>query len=395
MGVLRLAFWVQLCLSLTIMPVLAEVKVDKYSVDIAATARIFAEEESLAIDDSYRFGPGLEIEANAEGDIGDTGYKLRLFGSWDEQDGERRYADIRQASLHWRRDQLSLNLGVSTFFWGVSESLNIVNVLNQADLRQAIDGKEKMGQTFASLGLRFDNGELSIFYLPTFREREFPERPSFGLPISDRALFESSNRGGDVALRGHFYAGDLETGIGYFRGTRRAPLLVRPSPSATMLTPFYIETENFLLDTLYLLGDTTLKLEAKTGRELEQGFFAANVGLEHPIYSLPDSMQDLSLIAEYLIDDRDEQAETLGQNDLFVGLRASFGDTGDSEFRGVISYDFDSHGNYLDLGLEHRLSDYFRIETRAFLFLNVGRSDTWLYPVRDEDFIEFKLHYSF
>ncbi|MFC6979676.1 hypothetical protein [Microbulbifer taiwanensis] len=384
-----------LSLSLATRPAVADTEIDKHSVDVAATARAFAQAAPLAIGDSYDYAPGVQGEADAEGRIGDTDFKLRLFGAWDAQDEERRYADIRQASLHWRHDRLSLGAGVGTFFWGVSESINVVNVLNQADLRQAVDSKEKMGQTFVSLGLRFGNGELSLFYLPTFREREFPERPAFGLPVSQRALFETPDKGGDIALRGLFYAGDLEAGLGYFKGTRRSPLLIRRSPTATEWTPFYIETENLLLDALYLLHEATLKLEAKTGRELDQGFFAANVGIEYPVYSLPGGIQELSLIAEYLVDDRGERAETLGQNDLFIGLRTSFGDIGNSSFRGVVSYDFDSQGNYLDLGLEHRLSDYFRFETRALVFLNAGRDDNWLYPVRNEDFIEFKLHYSF
>lgn len=374
---------------------LANGVVDSSTVDIAATARAFAHEAPAAIGESDRLAPGFQAEADVSGDLGGTAYKLRLFGNWDAQDEERRYADIRQASLHWRRDGLSLGLGVGTFFWGVSETLNIVNVLNQSDLRQAVDGKDKLGQSFASVGLRLGSGELSLYYLPTFREREFPQRPSFGLPVSDSARFETSAKGGDIALRGLFYVGDLEAGLGYFNGTRRAPLLIRDSPVDTELKPFYIETENLLLDALYLVGDTILKLEAKTGRELDQGFFAANLGIEYPVYALPDSVQDLSLIAEYLLDDRDEQAETLGQNDLFVGLKTTFGDIGSSQFRGVVSYDFESGANYADLSLKHRLNDWFRIETRALLFLNAGPEDTALYPVRDEDFIELKLHYSF
>ena len=393
MGSFRIVLRALQCLIM--MPILADAEVEEYSVDIAATARAFVQEAPLEIGDSYRFDAGLEGEVSAEGRFADTDYKLRLFGNWDEQDDERRYTDIRQASLHWRRDRVSMSLGVGTFFWGVSESINIVNVLNQADLRQTVDGKEKIGQTFASVGLRFGHGEVSLYYLPIFREREFPERPSLGLPVSGRAIFEASDRNRDFALRGHFYIGDLETGLGYFKGTRRAPLLISRNPAATTLTPFYIETENLLLDALYLFDETILKLEVKTGHELDQGFFAANVGIEYPIYSLPDSIQDLSLIAEYLIDDRDAQAESLGQNDLFIGLRTSFGEIGKSQVRGVISYDFDSHANFLDIGLEHRLNDYFRLETRALVFLNASREDTWLYPVRNEDFIELKLHYSF
>jgi hypothetical protein len=396
MGFLRSSARPLLCLCLLAPPALAEGVIQSHSVDIAATYRAFAHEAASADDGAdYRQAPGLQGEMDASGHIGDADVKLRLFGSWDAEDEKRRYGDIRQASAQWRHDRLSFGAGVGTFFWGVSETINIVNVLNQADLRQAVDGKDKLGQSFTSMSLRFDTGELSLYYLPIFREREFSQRPSFGLPVSERAQFETSERGGDLALRGQLYLGDLEVGLGYFNGTRRAPLLLRSSGTARELTPWYIETENLLLDALYLVEDSILKLEVKTGRERDQGFFAANLGLEVPVYSLPDGLQDLSLIAEYLIDDRDEQAESLGQNDLFIGLKSTFGDIGNSQFRGLVSYDFDSHANYLDLSLKHRLNDYLRIETRALLFLNARPEDSWLYPVRDEDFIEIKLHYSF
>ncbi|ANG61605.1 hypothetical protein A8C75_03355 [Marinobacterium aestuarii] len=395
MGFLRSSAQPLLCLCLLAPPALADGAIDSHSVDIAASYRAFAHGAASPADaGDYRRSPGLQGQMDASGRIGDADLKLRLFGSWDAEDESRRYADIRQASAQWRHDRLSFSAGVGTFFWGVSESINVVNVLNQADLRQAVDGKDKLGQTFASMSLRFDTGELSLYYLPTFREREFSQRPSFGLPVSDHAQFESSDHGGELALRSQLYLGDLEVGLGYFKGTRRAPLLIS-SGSARELTPWYIETENLLLDALYLVDDTILKLEAKTGRERGQGFFSANIGLEVPVYSLPDGLQDLSLIAEYLIDDRDEQAESLGQNDLFIGLKSTFGDIGNSQFRGLVSYDFDSHANYLDLSLNHRLNDYVRIETRALLFLNATPEDSWLYPVRDEDFIEIKLHYSF
>ncbi|MFX3808006.1 hypothetical protein ACJBTO_10150, partial [Streptococcus suis] len=84
-------------------------------------------------------------------------FNTHLFANWDSADEPRRYYDFREANVYISQDNLKFGFGVDTFFWGVSESINIANVLNQADIMESTDGKVKLGQTFVSLSNRIEN----------------------------------------------------------------------------------------------------------------------------------------------------------------------------------------------------------------------------------------------
>ena len=53
-------------------------------------------------------------------------------------------------------------------FWGVTESVHLVDIINQTDFAGDIDGEDKLGQTMLSLMLQRDWGEITAFVLPAF-----------------------------------------------------------------------------------------------------------------------------------------------------------------------------------------------------------------------------------
>src|SRR6218665_233300 len=67
------------------------------------------------------------------------------FFRYDSEDRERRHADIRQ--LDWVRvsGAYELRAGIRQVFWGVTEATHLVDILNQTDLVEAIDGEQKLG----------------------------------------------------------------------------------------------------------------------------------------------------------------------------------------------------------------------------------------------------------
>ena len=230
-------------------------------------------------------------------------------------------------------------------------------------------------------------------YLPTFTERSFPTRPSFGLPVSDNAIIEDDEQKGGFAARGFFYFDDMEFGLSYFQGTRRDPLLMKLVQ--TQLTPFYLHTQNLLFDGVYLGEALTYKLEAKFGRELDRQFFASNLGIEYPLYLLEESITDWVLVAEYLYDDREEKGESHGQNDLFLGTKFNFGDNQAGQVRLLYSYDLQFSSQYADLTYSYRLSDYLRINAKVIAVLTAPEKDRRLYSLKGEEFVKLSLHYAF
>ena len=58
-------------------------------------------------------------------------------------------------------------------FWGVTELRHLVDIINQTDLVENLDGEQKLGQPMVQLTLLKDWGTLDFFAMPYFRERTF------------------------------------------------------------------------------------------------------------------------------------------------------------------------------------------------------------------------------
>ena len=62
----------------------------------------------------------------------------------------------------------SLSIGLGKVFWGVTEFNHLVDVINQTDLVEGIDGEAKLGQPKINLSLINHWGALDFFVLPGF-----------------------------------------------------------------------------------------------------------------------------------------------------------------------------------------------------------------------------------
>jgi len=335
-----------------------------------------------------------ELETNLE--IDNYSFQGRLFANWDQNDEGRQYANIRQASTSARFDQFTLAGGVGTFFWGVSETINLLNTINQSDLSQSIDGKVKMGQSFISASYAFSDSQITLLHLPKFVELEYPDRPRSKLHIDqDNAIFEDRAGDGDFALRWESNLDLGEVAISLFQGTRRDPLLIPNALEHTTLIPYYLHTKYIAFDGLLFVGDAIIKSEMKHGQELDNNYYAFNLGVEYPTYPDSEYIQDITLIAEYLFDDREEYSETMGQKDIFFGGRGVLGQLGQIDLRTIMGIDLDNYSKYLDLSITHRLTDYIRWQGKGVWFIDVSKDDQRLSLIENEDFIEVSIHFAY
>ena len=114
---------------------------------------------------------------------------------YDETDDERSLADLREAYWAKEAEDYELLIGVNTVFWGVTESVHLVDIINQTDAVADIDGEDKLGQPMINLELQRDWGLVSVYLLPYFRERTFAgEDGRLRTPIpvdTDKAQYES------------------------------------------------------------------------------------------------------------------------------------------------------------------------------------------------------------
>ena len=153
------------------------------------------------------------------------------FFRYDQNDDSRTHFDIRE--LFWERYAHSweIRVGIRQVFWGVTESQHLVDIINQTDLVENIDGEDKLGQPMINLALVQSFGTFDIFVMPFFRERTFPGVDGrLGFPLlvdTDRATYESSDGGNhiDWALRWSHTVSVFDFGLSYFYGTSREPML--------------------------------------------------------------------------------------------------------------------------------------------------------------------------
>lgn len=348
------------------------------------------------------------------------------YSSWDEQnksltfkpflridqhDNERTHGDLRELSYQQVFENWELRAGVSKVYWGVTESQHLVDVINQTDNIENIDGEDKLGQPMIKASMERDWGNLDVFVLPYFRERTFQDiegRPRTPLVVdTDQASYESSDEEKhiDYALRWFNYLGDLELGLSYFNGTSREPLFIPGTRNSTaVLTPYYPLMQQFGLDAQLTTEEWLWKLEVITrdwqatdsnsSGLIDQRYLALTGGFEYTFVGIADSDADLGLVTEYLYDDRDEQATSFFQNDVLLAFRLAMNDAQSTEALFGIIYDLDLDEFLLSLEASRRFAGRWiaTLEARSF---NHADNSSLLKSIARDDFIQLDITYYF
>jgi hypothetical protein len=298
------------------------------------------------------------------------------FVRLDSQDSDRSHGDFREAFYSYIGDRAELHVGVRQVFWGVTEFKHLVDVLNQTDLVENIDGEDKLGQPMVELVLSRAFGNLNFYLLPGARERTFPGpdgRLRFGLPVADDARFESGaeQQRVDGAVRWSHFAGPLSWGLYHFSGTNRDPLLTLAVPAGgePRLVPRYDVIDQTGLDAQYLHGDWAFKLEATTRSGDGERFAAANIGFERTLVGVLGSRSDLGLVLEYLWDERGDGAlNTIFERDLALGARWALNDDGGTQALLGVIWDTETDEYLVSLEASREIGQDWRLalEGRAF-----------------------------
>ncbi|WP_210396819.1 hypothetical protein [Motiliproteus sediminis] len=344
----------------------------------------------------------VEPELYSRWNDGDDSITLTPFARVDHRDSERTHVDLREANWLHVGDGWQLRSGVGKVFWGATESQHLVDVINQTDNLEGVDGEDKLGQPMVNLVWLTGNGELSLFWLPYFREREFAGldgRPRSQPRVdADQAAYESGQQENhqDFALRWTASFDLVDVALSHFHGTSREPQF-RPGTDSSgnpVLTPFYPLIDQTGLEFTAALGNWLWKLEAIRREGFGDTYHAAVGGFEYTLVGLFSSDVDLGLLLEYHVDERDQQASSPFQNDTFAGVRLTFNDFQSSEFLAGIIYDNDSYAHLGFVEASRRLGDAFKLSLEVRLFEQLPPNDP-LYSQRQDDFVQLNLAYYF
>ncbi|MEH6404155.1 MAG: hypothetical protein V7750_12325 [Sneathiella sp.] len=377
----------------------------EFSGFIAGDLRIFSENGLQEGQSDARLNPSIVVqpEWSAEWNDGDDSIDFIPFVRLDAQDEDRTHVDIRELNYLHIDDGWDVTIGLDKVFWGVMEARHLVDVINQTDNVEDVDGEDKLGQPMINVGLQKEFGDINFFVLPYFRERTFSGRDGrLRAPLevdTDRTNYDSDLEEfhPDFAIRYATVLGDWDLGLAHFYGTGREPRLVAELDDSgdLVLAPHYDLINQTSVDVQATLDAWLWKFEAiyRTGQG--DDFEAVSAGLEYTFFGLIQDVGDLGVLIEYHHDGRDGSAPaTIFDHDVFFGLRAAFNDADDTSILGGVILDTETQAQSFTLEASKRLTDRMTFEGELRVFSNQPATDP-LYSARDDDHVQLRLSYYF
>ena len=157
--------------------------------------------------------------------------------------------------------------------------------------------------------------------------------------------------------------------------------------------PHYDLVNQSGLDIQATIDSLLLKLEIIHQRSNYFNYYASTSGLEYTFYGVFDSAADVGLLVEYMYDDRGQQATTIFEDDILLGMRLTLNDAQSSELLFGMIRDRDNDSLVLNLEASRRLSDHWKLSVEGRLYKNIPASDLLLASFARDDYVQFNLAY--
>jgi hypothetical protein len=377
-----------------------------FSGEVGLELRTFWESPAFPSQDNDTFSPSISFQPEIvyEWNEGLKRITVEPFMRWDAHDDRRNHVDFREASYLHLADSWDLTIGLSRVFWGVTESVHLVDVINQTDGVEDIDTEDKLGQPMININWLTNTGTYSVFVLPGFRERTFPDDNARRSGPFEILQWDPTYESGaeehhvDFAFRWAHSLGNWDLGLSHFYGTsREARLMPEMTPGGPKFRPYYELMHQTGLDIQYTKEAWLWKFEAIYRNGEDDSFIAAVGGFEYSFYQIFETDKDLGLLLEYQFDDREDDgstALTVADNDIFAGARLAFNNEASSAI--LAGFVFDHEENSV-LGLveaEHRVNNNWMFEVEARFITNANDDDP-VYLLRRDDTLTLRMTYAF
>ena len=351
------------------------------------------------------------IELYVENDAGHS-LTIEPFFLYDTSDNNRTHWDIREAYYllfgQFSDDQWELRLGFDTVFWGVAESRQLINIINQADLVSDASEDQKLGQPMVHFTWQNEYGTVETFLLPYFRTRTFPGRAGrlrTAIQVdTNQQTYESAAKQHHLDFAGRYSQnlGIADIGVSWFSGTNRNPTLILGLDrlNSPVLIPFYEQINQVSLDTQITTGQWLLKLESlfrdgeKNRVSLEEDFYTMVGGFEYTWQNLLDNDTEISILTEILYDDRDKRATTIREKDIFIATRIALNNTADTNLLIGLFQDIGTPTRSLFIDASHRISDTMSFGLNGTAFLSTASQDIQA-ALRKDSHVQAHLTYHF
>ena len=382
----------------------------EFSGYIGGQARVFFEDPLSPAQHNSYLSAVAEPEYTHQWDDGAQSFNAILFYRVDQYDEQRTHGDIRELSWTGVYEDWELLAGISKVFWGVTETQHLVDIVNQTDLVENLDGEDKLGQPMVRASTERDWGTIDLFILPGFRERTFPgeegrPRPNIVIDTGQDADYDFSSGKDhiDLAARYSHYIDEWEFGLSFFSGTTREPTDFSPvgisANGEAIVVPVYSLINQLGIDSQAFFGDWTWKLEAinteaRSGNKKGINSVQSVVGFEYTLVGIADSVMDLGFVVEYHFSDRRIYENTIFDNDLATALRFVFNDIQSTEILAGLTTDADTQSIGSFIEASRRLGESWTLEAQVRTFHGT-KENRPLYSFRFDNYAQLDLNYNF
>lgn len=284
-------------------------------------------------------------------------------------------------------------------FWGVVESQHLVDIINQTDWVENLNGEDKLGQPM--LNVAWVRGPLTLdaFIMTGFRERTHQGvkgRPRFPLRISDNPTFDSGAEiwRTDVAGRLQAQLGPLDLGLAQFSGTSREPryTVVSDAGGNGVIIPHYDVINQSSVDAQVTLEGWLLKLESFYRQGMADPYTAVSGGVEYTLYTVLGTRMDVGLLAEGHWDERGDGATTPFNHDVFVGSRLALNDRSGAQCLVGATFDTKHNAQFLLVEASANLGDRWKLSLEGVGFHVLSRGD-FFYGFRRDSSVQAELEF--
>lgn len=388
-------------MALTVVALAEEPEIEIFG-EIELEGTLFAQDPQFAAQERDDVSVAGKVTFQAQWWDGDLTFRLTPFARLDLVDDKRTHFDVREAKFDLVADAWTVTVGLDTVFWGKTEAVHLVDIINQTDGVEDLDDEDRLGQPMVRVGYLTDYGEFSLFYLPYFRERTFagPEgRLRLNPVVRGPALYDTSTEEWTPSFAARFSGtfDDVDLGVSAFHGIGRDPAFFF---DGTNLRPYYERITQVGVDVQYTSDATLWKGEGiyrwgqRNAAFVEEDFLALTGGLEHTLYSVFETNADLGLITEYAWDSRGSAAATIFENDLILGARLALNDEADTSALLTGAVDLDDGAVALRLEAERRIAEDWKLGIEGQAFLNSTRTGPGG-SFADDHYIRVKLTWFF
>lgn len=358
---------------------------------------------------SHYISGAINPELYRSWDNGSQSFTFSPFYRYSQHDSRRTHFDIRELTWLKAAADWELRVGFRQVFWGVTEGFHLIDIINQADFVENIDGEQKLGQPMINLALIQDWGTIDLFLLTGFRERTFAGHEgrlrTHPVTAVGDAQFEREGVEKHLAYAGRYSHsfGDWDVGLAHFYGTARQPTMLprfNQFGEIERIIPLYENINQTSIDVQTIKGSWLWKLEALMRSGQGDRFYAATGGVEYTFFDLFESGVDLGLIAEYMHDSRgynNFQALTqqaLFQDDFLAAVRLGFNDIQNTQLLAGVIFDRTQNSKIYNIEASRRIGNDWTADIQVLLFRGIPVTDP-LIMFSADDHVRFQLKYHF